>query len=475
MQIARSLAGYSLGGADILRRAMGKKKAKEMEKQEAIFIAGASDRGIEPEVARKIFSTMASFAEYGFNKSHAAAYGLITYQTAWLKAFHPTEFFAALLTADKDDTDKVVQYIQEARKAKQKVLPPDINRSDLSFSVSEGAIRFGLGAIKGVGGAAIDALLDARKDKPFASLFDLCRRVDMRRANRRVIEALVKCGALDCFEQPREVLWSNIDKAIDRSSEEQKERESGQTSLFGGSLGGALLKVDDAYSKAREPWTVRQTLEYEKECLGFYVSGHPLDRYRSKLYRLSCRSLSAVKNPAALRGADRGRMKVKVAAVVVNFRSRITARGTRMAFVLFEDLSGQAEALCFAKTLDQVEALLQSEQPLLVELSVEADRGDEGKVRLVLDSVASLEEAVGQLTDHLRVKITPELCDDSHLSQLLATLRETPGRVPVVLQLHVPGKGVAHITVDEATTVTASEDLIGRIERITGRGSVSLG
>jgi len=475
MQIARSLAGYSLGGADLLRRAMGKKKAKEMTRQEAIFISGAVERGLEADAAKKIFSTMSSFAEYGFNKSHAAAYGLITYHTAWLKAFHPTEFFAALLTADKGDTDKVVQYIQEARRAGQKVLPPDINQSDLSFSVADGAIRFGLGAIKNVGTGAIDVLLEARSERPFDSLFDLCRRVDMRRVNRRVIEALVKCGALDCFGEAREVIWTNIDKAIERAQEEQREKETGQTSLFGGLMGNALIEVDDAYAAARETWTVRQTLEFEKECLGFYVSGHPLDRYRHKLYRLSCRALSAAKNPAILRTGERGRVKLKVAVVVVNLRTRITQRGTRMAFAVLEDLSGQAEVMCFAKTLDKVGDILQSEEPLLIELNAEADRTDDGKVRLVIDEVKSLEEVVRGLTDHLRITLSADRCDNRRLEKIQTVLRDCPGTVPVVLHVRIAGKGVAQITAGDDLKVRTSEDLIGELERIAGRGAVTLG
>ena len=475
MQIARSLAGYSLGGADLLRRAMGKKKASVMDEQRIIFEQGAVAQGIDAKVAGAIFETMASFAEYGFNKSHAAAYGLISYHTAWLKAFYPTEFFAALLTADKGDTDKVVQYIQEARRAGQKVLPPDINLSELSFSVVDGAIRFGLGAIKNVGSGAIEALLDARKDGPFDTLFDLCKRVDMRRVNRRVIESLAKCGALDSFGQAREVIWTNIDKAIERAQEEQRERATGQTSLFGDLLGGGMLQVDDAYAAARETWTVRQTLEFEKECLGFYVSGHPLDRYRHKLYRLSCRALAMAKDLTILRKSERGRVKLKVAVVVVNYRTRITQRGTRMAFAVLEDLSGQAEVMCFAKTVDAYGELLASEEPLLIGLTAEHDRADETKVRLSVDTVESLEDVVRGLTDHLRVTLTAEQCQPKLLDRLVATLREHPGKAPVVLHVRIAGKGVAQVTAAADIQVDPGEALIGALERVVGRGAISLG
>ena len=287
MQIAREMAGYSLGGAGILRRAMGMKKKAEMDKQRAIFSAGAVKRGIKAETATKVFDLMESFADYGFIKSHAAAYGLITYQTAWLKAHYPTQFFAALLTSDSADTDKVVQYIQEARRAGIEVLPPDVNKSQWSFSVADDAIRCGLGAVKTVGEAAIEAVLAARADGPFATLFDLCRRVGARTLNRHALEQLVQCGALDGFGVSREVLWATVPNALERANAEQRDRETGQVSLFGDLLGGGGgsggLTVEAAYSTATASWTQRQVLEYEKEALGFYLTGHPLDRYADKL------------------------------------------------------------------------------------------------------------------------------------------------------------------------------------------------
>jgi DNA polymerase III subunit alpha len=544
MQIARELAGFSLGGADILRRAMGKKKKAEMDEQRKIFLAGTAEREIDEETAKGVFSLMESFADYGFNKSHAAAYGLITYQTAYLKAHHRTEFFAALLTADKDDTGKVVGYLQAARLSKIQVLPPHINASQLSFSVVDDVIRFGLGAIKGVGSGAVEVLLQARESGPFASLFDLCRRVDMKRVNRRVIEALVKCGAFDCFEQPREVLWSNVDKGIERAQAEQREKESGQTSLFGAVAGAVGFEVDDRYLPAKETWTARQTLEYEKACLGFYVTGHPLDRFSSKLWRLDCQTLSRCQNPEILKQFTRGKFLVKSAAVVVSFRERKTRKDKQMGILVIEDLSAQAELLCFDPVLSRLREVLSQDVPLLLTLNVQRDRRDESQVSLRIEDASPLELAMADMSDYLRITLTLDQCHDRSLKELRELLlrngraftpvdsaaavaeednrqtdmlgeaaedetdepqaaatdepdpdepppveeskTERVGRpvpaapkkispVQVEFTIRVPGKGVAKVVAGNGLTVLPTEDVIGAVERLVGRGRVSLG
>ncbi len=474
MQIARTLAGYTLGGADLLRRAMGKKKKEVMDDHEKIFVAGAIANGVDEEVAFEIFGLMASFAEYGFNKSHAAAYGLITYQTAWLKAHHTTEFFAALLTADQGDTDKVVQYIQEARRAGLRVLPPDITASAWSFTVSDGTIRFGLGAIKNVGEGAIEAIIASRQsDGPFESLYDFCRRVDTRKVNRRVIETLVKCGAFDSFGQARDVLWANIDRAIDRAQTEQRERESGQASLF--DLGGGAMQLDDAYLPVTEPWPMRQTLDFEKECLGFYVSGHPLDSYSGRLHRLSVRGLSDLKDPASTQGAGR-RVTVRAAVVVTSVRERITQSGTRMAWIGVEDLSGQAEVMAFSRTLEstKVDEALKSDAPLLLTIQLDLDRTDDTRVRLLLEDAELLEHALRAHTRHLRVRLNAGQCDRDRLVALRRLLEAAPGSAEVRLEVRVPQKGEALVVAGGGLRVEPSDDVVGQIERLIGRGSVAI-
>mgnify|MGYP002628764838 FL=1 len=456
MQVAREMAGYSLGGADLLRRAMGKKKVSVMDHHRQIFSEGAAERGVTKEIADGVFDQMAQFASYGFNKSHAAAYGLVTYQTAYLKAHFTTEFYAALLTADKDNTDKVVQYIQDARRSNQRVLPPDVNQSKLTFSVPDGAIRFGLGAVRNVGEGAIEALLEARESGPFESLFDLCRRVDMRKVNRRVIEALVKCGAMDSFGVTRETLWANIAKAIQRSQEAQKEKETGQGSLFGALSGGAAgIDVADVYLPAKESWTLRQTLESEKDVLGFYVTGHPLDRYKPKFYRLSCKNLAVARDANILKRAKgRKRVSVFIAAMVVAYREIITRAGKRMAFVTLEDLSGQHEVMCFARTLEVAAGVLQSGEPLLITLQASPDRDDPEQVRLILDEAELLDDAVGRLTDHLCVRLTAEQCRGRGLLDLHRLLLEAQAWAQDQVRANIAGE----------TTPTAPEPTLYPVE-----------
>jgi DNA polymerase-3 subunit alpha len=486
MQIAREMAGYSLGGADLLRRAMGKKKQKVMEEQAIVFADGAEANGIPRQTAEKVFGLMASFAEYGFNKSHAAAYGLVTYQTAWLKAHHPLEFYAALLTADKSDTDKVVAYIKEARADGIEVLPPDVNLSLLGFTVVEGAIRFGLGAIKGVGEGAIEAIVSARdEDGAFTTLFSFCRRVDTQKVNKRVLEQLVKCGAFDCFGEPRDVLWANLARAIELAQKDAKVRDTGQTLLFGaasdeGEDGG----YTESYAKTTEPWSARQQLEFEKECLGFYVTGHPLDRYRAQLSRLGVSATTQLKDPKILRQADRrGRVPGKLACVVVSLRETRTRKGDRMAFLNVEDLSGQAEVIAFPRSYEQTAELLASDVPLLLDLTASQDRRDESRVQLILDDARALDELAMRRSSRVRLRLDPSQCGTDELSQLcellgrhtLADAAGGQGVADLVVLVQVPDRGEVVIEAARSWRVRPDDALINDLERLLGHGRVALG
>jgi len=480
MQVSQVLAGFSLGQADNLRRAMGKKKAEEMAKWGEVFKKGAEERGVLPHVAEEIFGLMAKFAEYGFNKSHSAAYGLVTYQTAYLKALHPTEFYAALLTADQGDTDKVVQYIQQARQAGIQVLPPDIGESSLSFSVVGDRIRFGLGAIKGLGESAIESLLAARQDGgPFQSLFDLCRRIDSRKVNRRSLEALVKCGACDGFGQPRDVIWSNVGRAIERAQEEQRQRDSAQVSLFSMLGDVAASRSPDIYGPAEAHWPARLTLGYEKEILGFYVSGHPLDQFAKELQRLGCQTLTVLKDPAILRTASAGgpggrRLQVTAAGVVVAHRELTTKTGNRMGITMIEDLSGQAEVVVFAKALEQVGPLLRSDAPLLLTLSVDADRTDDTKVRLAIETAKPLDAAALNNAGSLRIGMHIDRCDAARVRDLRAVLQKFPGQARVAVHLEMTDGREVVVAAGPAWRVALSSDLIAEIEKLLGRGSATI-
>jgi len=476
MQVAQILAKFSLGQADNLRRAMGKKNADEMAIWGDVFRKGAIENGVDAQVATNVFQLMAQFAEYGFNKSHSAAYGLLTYQTAYLKALYPCEFYAALLTADQGDTDKVVQYIQHARNGGMQVLPPDINESRLSFSVVGGRIRFGMGAIKGLGEQAIENLLTARKDGgPFKSIFDLCRRADTRKVNRKAIEVLVKSGACDGFGQPRDLIWGNVGRAIEQAQAAQRERDSAQVCMFG-TFGARETTQPDIYQATDEAWTQRQALAFEKDVLGFYVSGHPLDRYGNELHKLDCRSLTSLKDVSILRNAQPGRRQyANVACVVVAHREKITQKGTRMAFTTIEDRTGQAEVLTFEKTLVKIADLLASDQPLKLKLSLEIDRDDDTKVRMSIDEAERLDDAVLGKVGQLRLRMTPQQVDVVKLRELKLLLQSSPGNARVLVQLAVPGKGEVVIAAGPPFRVTLTDDLIGRLEKLLGRGAAVMG
>jgi len=472
MQVAQILAGFSLGQADNLRRAMGKKKADEMAKWGEVFKTGAVERGVDAQVAQDIFAMMAKFAEYGFNKSHSAAYGLVTYQTAYLKANYGVEFYAALLTSDQSDTDSVRAYMQQAREAGIAVLPPDVNESGLSFSVSQGKIRFGLGAIKGLGEGAIDVLVTARQEGPFVSLFDFVRRIDTRKVNRKAIEVLIKCGACDGFGQSRDVLFASIGRAIDRVQGDAKAAAAAQFSLFGATTGTV---EPETYVKPEQPWAQREILQYEHELLGYYLSGHPLERYQKDFWKLKAKKLIDLKDPAILQTLQQGRRRFEYAVVLVaQHTERRTAKGTLMAISMVEDLSGQAEVLTFERALGTVGPVLMSGQPLLLKLNVDKDFKDPEKVSLKVEEAQLLEDALRGVAQVVRLQVAPTQCQPGKLDDLRSVLGANKGPARVQLHLVVPGKGEVVLDAGEQWRVAPTTELMQALEQRLGRGNVVL-
>ncbi|HZI08508.1 MAG TPA: DNA polymerase III subunit alpha, partial [Archangium sp.] len=425
MQISQVLGGYTLGRADLLRRAMGKKKAEVMQAERAGFLEGCAKNNVDLKVAGEIFDLMEKFAEYGFNKSHSAAYGLVTIHTAWLKAHYRVEFMAALLTSEKDNTDKVVKHIGEAREQGVEVLPPDVNQSYMAFGAVDEKIRFGLGAIKGVGEGAIEAILEARKEEPFKSLFDFCERVDSRRVNRKVLEALVKAGAFDFEKRPRHQLFETIEKAMNRGSSSQKDKAAGQSSLFGmlapSAGGGGALK--DEYTQVDE-WPEKERLAFEKEAIGFYVSGHPLHAYEKELKRYA-RPVTAVQRA-------RRDEKISVGGIIAAMRERPTKTGKRMAWVTLEDLSGSIELVCFPGKeggrsvmgkdgkwtkggpkpgYEHWETLLKGDDPILVSGTVQISQRDEDTpvAELIVEDIQSLKAVREKRTKRLELRVPADL------------------------------------------------------------------
>ncbi len=403
MQAAQVMAGYTLGGADIMRRAMGKKKIEEMNKQRLIFVEGSVKNGVDEKQAGDIFDLIAGFAKYGFNKSHSAAYALITYQTAYLKCYYPAELYAALMTCDQDNPDKVIRTINDARKNRIKVLPPDINNSELIFSVSDGAVRFGLAGIKGVGGAALESVFASRKqDGPFKSLFDFCNRVDAR-VNKKVVESLIQAGALDSIwpqklrhigdiGAARASMFATVQNALDRAKQTREDKQAGQTSLFSlfSSTPAAPTVLADSYVTAT-PWTEEEVLENEFALIGYFVSGHPLDHYRQECERFASHNTSALIHIPD----ERKRITVTLCGFLKSTSVRTTKSGSKMASGLLEDLYGQVSFVCFEKTLMRIgPEKFAYQAPVILTGSVKIEgEEDARKVEIFVDNIELVSDA----------------------------------------------------------------------------------
>ncbi len=479
MQIAQVLGGYSLGGADLLRRAMGKKKPEEMAKQKEIFLAGAKKNHIDLKKAEGVFDLMAKFAEYGFNKSHSAAYALIAYHTAYLKAHYPVEFMAALLTEDMENTDKVIKNINEIRNMGIAILPPDINASCRDFTVHASDIRFGLGAVKGVGDAALEAITEARRQEPFNSLPDFCERVDLRRVNRRVIEALIKCGAFDSVGGKRAQYMAILDEAMDAGQKLQRERELGQESLFGAEQisaprGGGRLPDGDE-------WPENVLLTNEKEALGFYITGHPLARHSAAIKRFASCDASSLAERA-------DKEEVSLCGIVAGIKELTTKKGDRMAFVTLEDLSGFIETVIFPEVYMAAMDLLKSEEPLLVRGSVDAGeevqeegegqaggngRGGNRGSKLIVTEVLSLKEVRGRMTKRVHFRVTTPGLDESQLRALREIVGRYRGECEGIIHLIIPNRSETVVKLPDSLRIQACDELMDDVEKLFGYNVVT--
>ncbi|MHB8708251.1 MAG: DNA polymerase III subunit alpha, partial [Desulfuromonadales bacterium] len=481
MQIAQVLAGYTLGRADLLRRAMGKKSAEVMAKEKEPFLAGAKAKGFDQKKAEGIFDLMAKFAEYGFNKSHSAAYALIAYQTAWLKAHYPVEFMAALLTEDMENTDKVIKNINEIRNMGIAILPPDINASSRDFTVHANDIRFGLGAVKGVGDAALEAVTEARQEEPFKSLHDFCERVDLRRVNRRVIEALIKCGAFDSVGGKRAQYLAILDEAVDSGQKLQREREHGQESLFGAEQivtprGGGRLPDG-------EEWPENVLLANEKEALGFYITGHPLARHSAAIRRFATCDTAGLAERA-------DKEEVSLCGIVAGLKELTTKKGDRMAFVTLEDLSGFVEMVIFPEAYMSAIELLKSEEPLLVRGTVDAgeESQDEGEgqgngngragaanrgSKLLVTEVLSLKDVRERMTKRVHFRLTTPGLDENQLRTLKEIVGRYRGECEGVIHLVIPNRSETVVKLPDSLRVQACDELMDDVEKLFGYNVVT--
>mgnify|MGYP002381378141 CR=1 FL=1 len=503
MQIAQALAGYSLGGADLLRRAMGKKKPEEMAKQKSTFIEGAKSQGVEEADADRIFALLEYFAGYGFNKSHSAAYALITYQTAYLKAHYPVELLCGILTSDKERIDKIVRTIADARAMGMTVLPPDVNESDIDFRVvyshpkgdkkvsrtdrvkdAFGAqIRFGLGAVRGLGGAALEALLEARHEGgPFADLFDFASRVDAKRVNKGVFEALVQCGAFDSTLSARGVsraqAFASIEIALERSRSASRDRERGQTNMFGlfdaGAKRGATTTSAGDYVANTEPWDRREMLVREQKALGFYVSGHPLERYVKGAQGLA--KLEAV--PVASLAAMDDWAVVKVCGMVEGYRERIFKDGGgKIAFFDLEDLTGRVTVKVRANQIDAYASVLTAGEPVLVTGKVsfpyrenDAEDQEEGprEPTLFLNEAVRLSDSVKSDTKQMAIRLPASRTTEAHLKKMAELLSRSQGNCPVTMVFEMKDGAEAVLALGKNFRVEVGDEVLSGLERIFG-------
>ncbi len=450
MQIAQVLSGYSLGEADLLRRAMGKKIKAEMDAQKERFVRGAVDKGVVPGQADSIFELVAKFAGYGFNKSHAACYAIIAYQTAYLKANHPVEFLAASMTYDMGNADKLQLFAREAQRAGIVVEPPSVNRSGVAFEVADGRILYSLAALKNVGRAAVEHIVAARREGgPFRSLSDFARRIESRHLNKRALEGLVKAGAFDCLEPHRARLLAGAELVLAASSRAAEATAAGQNDLFGGSAASDDLKLPEA-----EPWLPMEKLGHEFEAVGFYVSGHPLDDYMAALPRLGAETWAAFRDKA-LKGATAARL----VGTVTHRQERRSARsGNKFAFVGFSDPTGQFETICFSDTLAASRDLLEPGKAVILRVEADVD-GEEVKLRL--QGVEPLDKATAGMTRGLTIFVA----DKPPVESIAARLKNA-GRSPVHIVVQMPGGRETRIALGAKFTVSPA--VKGAIKAIPG-------
>ncbi|MBI1822456.1 MAG: DNA polymerase III subunit alpha [Nitrospirae bacterium] len=471
MKIANVLAGFSLGEADLLRRAMGKKLPEEMEKQKTIFIEGAKKNKIPEKKGEKIFDLMAYFAGYGFNKSHSAAYALVTYQTAYLKAHFPIPFMAALLSSEMGNPDKIVQYLSECKSMGIRILAPNVNQSEHDFTISDEGVRFGLAAVKNVGSAAIEAIISNRKTEgPFHSLFELCKRVDLRKVNKRVFEGLIKGGALSDLSGNRAQQMAFLEKAMEEGNLYQKEEEVGQERLFG-SLGmvnnTGLDQKEDPFTNSTSPdipeWDEVTLLKMEKESLGFYISSHPLARFESDLKRYFLADSITIEERED--GAE-----VRIAGLISSKKVTRTKKGDPMAYLKIEDLVGTIEGIVFPELYRSSSHFLDMEHPLIFSGTV--DKGEKG-LKLKLTKIEKL-QTLPRKHPQIEISMDTDVKDEEDINALRNVLIKYPGEAPVYLRLVTPEKKEYYILLSSSYTLMVTESLMDELFQLFGRENVQV-
>jgi DNA polymerase-3 subunit alpha len=477
MQCASIMGGFSLGGADILRRAMGKKKVDLLKGLRDKFVEGAVAKEIDARKANEVFDLMEQFAGYGFNKSHSACYALLAYQTAFLKCHYPVEYMAGILTCEKENSDNVVKYMGVAREMDIAILPPDINESGVDFSVvrtadGKKAIRFGLAAVKRVGIAAVESIITAREESPLESLYDVTNRVDLKKANRGVLESLIKAGAMDNLPENRDhhraQLLATLDRAIELGQKAQRDRAAGQTSLFGRLDAAQQRSLDSQEYKDVARWTLIQKLAHEKESLGFYISGHPLQRYIKDVKRFASHSttnLGDIKN---------GRKPVSVAGVVEGYRERSTKSGSgRIAYFALADLNGKVDVIVFPRDYEKASEILPTDEPILVKGQIRKDDRD-GQPKIHLREIMLMKDLRLEKTTVMELALESSQITRQRLEKLRSVLREHPGTCTVAVRVRQPEQWEAHLDLPDEYKVNPSDELVSRAEHLFGENVCTL-
>jgi DNA polymerase-3 subunit alpha len=491
MKIASVLGGFSMGAADLLRRAMGKKKPEEMAQQREKFVKGAVANRIPQDKADKIFDLMEHFAGYGFNKSHSAAYALVAYQTAYLKSHYPLEFMSSLLSSEMGNTDKMIQYIAECKDMGIQMLPPDINESFSDFTVvyegenppsppfnkgGRGGVRFGLAAVKNVGGSAVEAILKVRKIKgSFSSLMDFCENVDLRVVNRKVIESLVKCGAFDgtagsippfkkgglggvAPKAHRAKMINNLDAIMGSAQTVQRDREKGQYNMFDNSFINPPAPPFNKGGQWGLEWSEKELLSYEKESLGFYISGHPLSRFEKEI-----RHFTNV-NTQTLQDIKNGR-EISIAGVISKYRTQVTKKGDTMAFATLEDLHGSVEMIVFPDVYKTSVSLIEGEEPVLIKGNISAE---DDSTKIIAKEIFPLSNISERLSSKVHINIQAVGLEKDTLIRLKEILSASKGRNNLFLHLFFPDKSQINIGVDKTFQVTPDDSMIKEIESLFG-------
>ena len=467
MQIAQELAGYTLGGADLLRRAMGKKKPEEMAKQREIFQSGAADKGVDPNLAIRIFDLVEKFAGYGFNKSHSAAYALVSYQTAWLKTHYPAPFMAAVMSSELQNTDKIVTFVDECHAMKLPLKHPDVNEGRYMFTVNnEGEIIYGLGAIKGLGEGPIDNILALRNEHgPFENLFDFCKRTDAKKVNRRAVEALIRSGAFDSLGESRSVLMASLDDALQAAQQNAANQDAGIEDLFGDVVETASSGDSYAAYRRARPWTAKETLAGEKETLGLWITGHPFDEYEVELRKIAPTRIADLR-------ADGSRNQL-ITGLVVSMRTMKTKRGDTMAVLNLDDRSARIEVTVFGDVYNEFRELLVKDSILILEGAV-ANDDYSGALGMRVNNIRSLLQARQSANAELTIAVAEEMVDEAFAERLHKLLQGAgAGACPVAL-LYSQRHNRARLPLGEQWRVSPSDELIEQLQECCGTESVSL-